>query len=59
MSQIRSYSEEINHPVSHNHFSIVNSARDATALIISESMLIAKYKPDLNVQTRSLPLYTV
>ena len=48
-SQISSHSEETNNPVPHNNFSIVNSASDATSLIILESMLITKYKPDLNV----------
>ena len=33
-SQIRSHSEETSHSVSHNNFSIVYSARDATSLII-------------------------
>ena len=54
-SQICSHSEETHHPVSHNNFSIVNSAREATSLIILEFT----YKPNLNVQTRSHPLHTV
>ena len=58
-SHIRNHSEETNHPLSHDNFSIVGLARDASSLTILESMLIAKYKPDLNVQTRSHPLYAV
>ena len=58
-SQIRNNSEDINHPLSHDNFSIVGLARDASSLTILESMLISKYKPDLKVQTRSHPLYTV
>ena len=33
--------------------------RDATSLIILESMLTTKYKPGVHVQTRSHPLYIV
>ena len=40
--------------MSRDNFSIVGLARDASSLTILESMLIAKYKLDLNVQTRSV-----
>ena len=33
-SQIRNHSEETNHPASHDNFSILNSARNATSHII-------------------------
>ena len=59
-SQIRNHSEGTNHPLSHDNFSIACLAREAFSLTILESMLVAKYKPDLNVQnTLSFVVYCV
>ena len=47
-------------PISRPEYSqIRNHSEETNHHLISQSMLIAKYKPDLKVQTRSHPLYTV
>ena len=44
--------------MSHGNFNFVGLARDASSLTILVSMLISKYKPDLNVQIRSYLVLT-
>ena len=56
MSSILSHINASGHPASFDDFQILSSSSDSYELMIHESLLINKYKPNLNVQGNSIPL---
>ena len=44
------------HPANFDDFQILSSSSDSYELMINESLLINKYKPNLNIQGSSVPL---
>ena len=44
------------HPVNFDDFQILSSSSDSYELMIHESLVTNKYKPNLNVQSSSIPL---
>ena len=56
MSSILSHINASGHPANFDDFQILSSCSDSYELMIHESLLINKYKPNLNVQGSSIPL---
>ena len=56
MSSILSHVNASRHPANFDDFQILSSSSDSYKLMIHESLLINKYKPNLNVQGSSIPL---
>ena len=56
MSSILSHINTSGHPASFDDFQILSSSSDSYELMIHESLLVNKYKLNLNVQGSSIPL---
>ena len=56
ISSILSHTNASGHPANFDDFQILSSSSDSYELMIHESLLINKYKPNLNVQGSSIPL---
>ena len=56
MSSILCHINASGHPANFDDFQILSSSSDSHELMIHESLLINKYKPNLNVQGSSIPL---
>ena len=55
MSSILAVINASGHPANFDDFQIISSSSDSNELMIHESLLINKYKPNLNVQGSSIP----
>ena len=53
---ILSHTNASGHPANFDDFQILSSSSDSYELMIHESLLINKYRPNLNVQGSSIPL---
>jgi hypothetical protein len=58
-SQIRQHSENCDHAMAADDFSIISTCKQQSLLLILESLFIKKYNPSLNSYSSSAPLYTV
>ena len=56
MSSILSHINASGHPANFDDFQILSSSSDSYELVIHESVLINKYKPNQNIQGSSIPL---
>ena len=56
ISSILSHTNASGHPANFDDFQILSSSSDSYELMIHESLLINKYRPNLNVQGSSIPL---
>jgi len=58
-SAIRNHSEDADHRLFHDNFSIIHRARDNYSLHVAESILIKTQKPSLNINGSAVPLFSV
>ena len=56
ISSIFSHTNASGHPANFDDFQVLSSSSDSYELMIHESVLIIKYRPNLNVQGSSIPL---
>ena len=56
LSAIQAHTRTTCHPISFDDFSIMSYCNTASELLIRESLLISKFKPELNETIRSVPL---